>query len=47
MTFGRDELFSEKLDFFEPTRTHHYDQSFGSIDTELEEDSCDCRLDGH
>ena len=44
MTFGGDKFFSEKLDFFEPTYTHHYDQSFGSINTEL--DNWDPLVDG-
>ena len=44
MTFGRDQFFSKEHDFFEPTQTHHYDQSSGSIDAEL--DNWDLRIDG-
>ena len=31
---------------FEPTTTHHFDQSFGSIDTELAETSWNHHFDG-
>ena len=46
MTFGRNEFFSEKIDLFEPITTHRFDQSFGSIDTEITEPSWNSQFEG-
>ena len=46
MTFERNNFFSKSLDIFEPITMHHFDQTFGSIDTELTETSWNHHVDG-
>jgi len=45
MIFFEHEFIEGNLDLFEPTTTHHFDQGFQSIDSELT-DHWDPRIDG-